>query len=146
MVLITSLFQFRSFNDWLAAESLGGDPGLAGRVVIETAPPDMPEETLFAVVFLFIVLSSLLAGVFMLLLGVTRVGDLVRYFPYPIVGGFMAGLGWLMLDAGFVVAADLKLNYENLSRLLEGDAIARWLPALLCRSASLGCKRVSGAR
>ena len=131
MVLITSLFSSDPSTIGLPQSPSAVIQGLLAGVVIETAPPDMPEETLFAVVFLFIALSSLLAGVFMLLLGITRVGDLVRYFPYPIVGGFMAGLGWLMLDAGFVVAADLKLNFENLSLLLEGDAIARWLPALL---------------
>lgn len=60
----------------------------------------------------------------------TRVGGLVRYIPYPIVGGFMAGLGWLMLNAGFVVSADLRINVDNLGRLLAGEAILRWLPSL----------------
>ncbi|MCY3781514.1 MAG: SulP family inorganic anion transporter [Chloroflexi bacterium] len=103
--------------------------GLLAASVIAAAPADMPEETLFSAVFLIIALSSVLSGVFVLLLGMARVGGFIRYIPYPIVGGFMAGLGWLMVNAGFIVAVDLRLTAESIGALMDGGAIARWLPS-----------------
>lgn len=105
--------------------------GLLAGAVMAAAPADMPEEALFAAVFLFLALSSILSGVFALLLGVLRVGGFIRYIPYSIVGGFMAGLGWLMLNAGFVVLVDLKLSAETVGSLMQGEVFARWLPAVL---------------
>lgn len=103
--------------------------GLLAASVIAAAPADMPAETLFSAVFLIIALSSVLSGLFVLLLGMARVGGFIRYIPYPIIGGFMAGLGWQMVNAGFVVAADIRLNAENIVALLDGGAIALWLPS-----------------
>ena len=35
-----------------------------------------------------------------LLLGVFRLGNLVRFVPFPVVGGFLAGTGWLLVKGG----------------------------------------------
>ena len=42
----------------------------------------------------------------------------------------MAGLGWLMLNAGFIVSADLRMNLESLGLFLDGGIVARWLPSV----------------
>ena len=65
-----------------------------------------------------------------MLLGYLRAGGLIRYLPYPIVGGFMAGLGWLIVNAGFGILLDIRLNLQSLPVLFEGALLARWLPAL----------------
>lgn len=103
--------------------------GMIAGSVMAAAPPDMPPDELFALVHVMILLSALLTGGFLALLGMVKAGGLIRYMPYPIVGGFMAGLGWLILNAGFSVMTDLRLNAASLPLLLEGDALARWLPA-----------------
>lgn len=102
--------------------------GMIAGSVMAAAPPDMPPDELFALVHVLILLSALLSGGFLALLGMVKAGGLIRYIPYPIVGGFMAGLGWLILNAGFYVMTDLRLNAASLPLLLEGDALARWLP------------------
>ncbi|MCA9492200.1 MAG: SulP family inorganic anion transporter [Myxococcales bacterium] len=38
-----------------------------------------------------------LAGLFQIVLGLLRVGDSVRYIPYPVVSGFMSGIGVIIL-------------------------------------------------
>ena len=103
--------------------------GLVASSVVTAAPAEMPPETLFPLVYGIVVLSSVLAGGFLLLLGLARAGGLVRYIPYPIVGGFLAGLGWYIFNASFGVVADLRLSAETIPLLLEGDVLARWLPA-----------------
>ena len=46
------------------------------------------------------------------------------------VGGFVAGLGWLLLRGGIHVAIDESQFYTDLVELVEGDAARSWLPAL----------------
>ncbi len=38
-------------------------------------------------------------GISLWMLGFFRLGRLVRYVPYPVIGGFLAGTGWLLVDA-----------------------------------------------
>jgi sulfate permease, SulP family len=53
-------------------------------------------EQLLTTVIALVFVSILLVGVFLLLMGHFRLGGLVRYIPYPVIGGFMAGTGWLL--------------------------------------------------
>ena len=39
----------------------------------------------------------LLAGVFQIVLGVFKIGQYVRYMPYPVVSGFMSGIGVIII-------------------------------------------------
>ena len=61
--------------------------------------------------------------------------------PYPVVGGFLAGMGWLLFKGGIYVAIKVSPFFTPLSELLETSALQRWLPAfvfgviLLSRSA-----------
>src|SRR5271154_1791916 len=41
--------------------------------------------------------STLLVGLVLFLLGANRLGSIVRYTPYPVIGGFLAGSGWLLV-------------------------------------------------
>ena len=42
---------------------------------------------------------TLATGLTFALLGVFKLGNLVRYVPYPVVGGFLGGTGWLLFKA-----------------------------------------------
>lgn len=44
-----------------------------------------------------ILLVFLLAGLFQILLGLVKVGQYIRYIPYPVVSGFMTGIGVIIL-------------------------------------------------
>lgn len=39
----------------------------------------------------------LLAGIFQVLLGILKVGSYIKYIPYPVVSGFMTGIGVIIL-------------------------------------------------
>lgn len=104
--------------------------GMIVSSAVAAAPADMSPEALFPLVYWIIILSSLLTGGFVLLLGITRAGGLVRYIPYPIVGGFLAGLGWIIFNAAFVVVVDIRIAAHTLPVLLADDVVTRWLPAL----------------
>jgi len=99
--------------------------------VIATAPATMPDHLLFYSVVLIISLTSVLTGLFFLVLGVLHAGNLIRYIPYPVVGGFLAGSGWLLVQGALNVMVDLRLNLDTMFLLLEADALSRWFPGLV---------------
>lgn len=41
--------------------------------------------------------SILMAGLFQIILGLSRVGKLVNFIPYPVISGFMSGIGAIIL-------------------------------------------------
>ena len=140
MVLITSLFSSDHATQVVPQSPTAVIQGLVAGSVIAAAPADMLTEELFALVYLMIALTSILAGALVVLLGISGAGSLIRYIPYPIIGGFMAGLGWLILNAGFSVLVDLRLNAESLPILLEGEVFRRWLPAAVFALGVLGLR------
>ncbi|HIP20492.1 MAG TPA: SulP family inorganic anion transporter [Sulfurimonas sp.] len=44
-----------------------------------------------------IVATFVLAGIFQVLLGVFKVGQYIRYIPYPVISGFMSGIGAIII-------------------------------------------------
>ena len=91
-----------------------------------------PEEKL-ATALAVIVFSSALAGIFFWVLGHFNLGRLVRFIPYPVVGGFLAGTGFLLVTGGIGVMADAPFN----AALRQTDQLVRWLPGLLYAAALL---------
>lgn len=85
-----------------------------------------PERT-FATVVAAMILASVLTGIFFWLLGRFKLGQLVRFIPYPVVGGFLAGSGWLLVVGAIGVMSDVPFSLA----LLQPDLLIRWLPGLL---------------
>lgn len=75
--------------------------------------------------------SALLAGLLFLVLGTFKLGKLVRFIPYPVVGGFLGGTGWLMVQGSFDVMAGYSLTLANVPALFQPRQLILWLPGLL---------------
>ncbi len=88
-------------------------------------------EVAFATVAVMIALTTLAAGIFFLLLGRFRLTTLVRFLPYPVVGGFLAGTGWLLLTGGIGMMADVHFALSDLGALVAPGRLAFWLPGLV---------------
>lgn len=88
------------------------------------------DEELLATIVTAIALSTLLTGVFLFGMGLFRIGGLIRFIPFPVVGGFRAGVGWLLLTGSFSVMTGQRLGLENLATFGEAAVLARWLPGL----------------
>lgn len=84
-----------------------------------------------ATIFAFIFLSTLLTGAFLMLLGRFKLGGLVRYIPYPVVGGFLAGSGWLLLKGGIRTMSDYDLTLANLPAMFTPEQLEKWLPGVV---------------
>ncbi len=44
-----------------------------------------------------IVATFVLAGVFQIIMGISRIGQYIRYMPYPVISGFMSGIGLIII-------------------------------------------------
>ncbi len=82
----------------------------------------------FATVIAFIFLSTFLVGCGLFLLGSFGLGELVRYVPYPVIGGFLAGTGWLLIRGSIGTMTDYPLTFSSLPALFSSDQILMWLP------------------
>ncbi|HET9250277.1 MAG TPA: SulP family inorganic anion transporter [Actinomycetota bacterium] len=87
-------------------------------------------EDLFLTALAAVMVATIALGVLVWRLGARRRGDLIRFVPYPVVGGFLAGVGWLLLKGGIFLTVHASLFSNPLSGLFEDSAPQRWLPAL----------------
>ncbi|HAA55489.1 MAG TPA: hypothetical protein DCE42_12080 [Myxococcales bacterium] len=86
---------------------------------------------LLPTVCMLIVVTSLVTGICLYLLGYFRVGNLTRFIPFPVIGGFQVGTGWLIVVGAFSVLTGHKLSIANLATLSTPEMLWRWVPALL---------------
>ena len=99
--------------------------------VMTTTGKSWDAEMSFQFIFVTIALTSVLVGIFFLIMGSLRLGKLVRFIPYPVVGGFLAGTGWLIIKFAFAMTAGVELSISNLTFLLDQSNFVRWFPGLL---------------
>ena len=88
-------------------------------------------ETTYATVVAVIAITSLVTGTGFFLMGVFHLGGLIRFIPYPVIGGFLAGTGWLLVRGSFGVMANAALTFAGLPHLFQADVLHRWLPGLI---------------
>jgi SulP family sulfate permease len=92
-------------------------------------PGDDPAAR-FATVLTLVATTTLAVGGAFVLIGGLRLGRVVRYLPYPVVGGFVAGTGWLLVLGGGAVASGAGARSSSLAAALPLDRVEHWLPAL----------------
>ena len=84
-----------------------------------------------ATVLVAITVTTLLTGILFLALGFYKLGKLVRFIPYPVVGGFLAGTGWLLMQGSFGVMTAYPLTLSNVPALLQLEQLILWVPGVL---------------
>lgn len=99
-------------------------------------------------VFLTVIAATLVVtvscGVVFYVLGRKRWGSVIRFVPYPVVGGFLAGTGWLLFKGGIYVGSRTVLDMRNLPYMLIPVTVARWLPVLVFGVVLLLAVRIVG--
>jgi SulP family sulfate permease len=115
---------------------------LSARIAHELPAKD-PLADPFSTVVVMIALTTLLFGILSMVLGQCGAGNLFRFLPYPVLGGFVAGSGMLLAKGGFTVMIgsagtpwDRPLPLASPSLWVPGVlfGLAMFLAARLCRS------------
>jgi SulP family sulfate permease len=88
-------------------------------------------ESVFATFVVTVMLTTVLTGFLFLLLGQFKLGGMVRYIPYPVFGGFLAGTGWLLVQGGMGLVTGASLTVSQLPALFKPDTLFMWGPSVL---------------
>jgi SulP family sulfate permease len=73
-----------------------------------------------------IVATFVLAGIFLIIMGITGIGQYIRYMPYPVVSGFMSGIGLIIIIMqifpffGMNSPSGIPNVFAELSSILQG--------------------------
>ncbi|MEZ4859884.1 MAG: SulP family inorganic anion transporter [Caldilineaceae bacterium] len=84
-------------------------------------------DQIYATVLGAILVSTGLTALTFWLLGRFQLGQLVRFVPYPVIGGFLAGTGWRLVTGALQVMTGTTIAAALLDPLL----LLRWIPGLL---------------
>ncbi|HEY9609528.1 SLC26A/SulP transporter family protein [Allocoleopsis sp.] len=103
---------------------------MASAIAQSLESPDAAQR-LFPTVWVAITLGTILTGLFLFILGWLRLGRWARFIPYPVMGGFLAGTGWLLARSSFKVMAGVPLGLAQLPQLMQFESFIHWLIGLL---------------
>ncbi|MBL9173533.1 MAG: SLC26A/SulP transporter family protein [Verrucomicrobiales bacterium] len=94
-------------------------------------PAGTSAEVKVQVVLGVIAVTTLMTGLVLYLVGRYRLGNLFRFIPYPVVGGFLAGSGWLLATGAFRVMLGFSVTASSVPRLVEDGMPAKWIPGIV---------------
>ena len=123
---ITSYFSSWRGTVWIPQDVPAAILAITTVELISKADPETSSSALFVTVIALIAISTLSTGGLLYVLGRFRLGNLVRYLPFPVIAGFLGGTGWLLLKAG----VDVSMGDVSFGSYWQPDVIIRWLPAI----------------
>lgn len=85
--------------------------------VIASSGSNSPE--LLPTILMYTFVSAMGCGLIVRLLGERGGGRYVRYIPHPVVGGFLAGTGYLLVAGAFKGLTGARLAFETLDRVAD---------------------------
>lgn len=115
----------------LASGFRGAIAGISPALVVVLAriasSADAESDALFATTVATLIISAVATGVCFYLMGRYRLADLVRFIPYPVAGGFVAGIGAVVcLSALSLMGADT--DWRAIPKLVEFSELVKWIP------------------
>lgn len=88
------------------------------------------EASIFHTIAVTLALSTLSTGLLMMIMARFRLGDFVRFIPYPVIGGFLAGIGWILLRGGIEVMTQLPMDIASIPQLFSQAPLLKWIPGM----------------
>lgn len=68
-----------------------------------------------------LMVATLATATALFALGWGRLGKLVRFVPYPVMAGFLASTGWLIITGGLRLASDVPLTLSSVLSFPRAD-------------------------
>ena len=108
----------------------GLSPALVIVMALIATSMDGDGKGLFVNTAFALILGAVIAGTVCLLIGRFRLANLVRFIPYPVAAGFVAGIGAVVCLSA-VSMMGVELSWRTLPALLEPSALWKWTPGVL---------------
>jgi SulP family sulfate permease len=104
---------------------------LITQAMIAGLPAGTAPEAMFRIAVVTLGTCSLGIGIFLFVLGHYRLGGLIRYIPFPVIGGLLAGTGWLLVRGGLQVMTGMGLTVKSLAAHFATPVAMLWVPGVL---------------
>lgn len=98
-----------------AIPHLAADGGLAG-------------QGLFITTAAMVALTGTVAGAFALIVSCCKPSRLLKFFPYPVMGGFLAATGYFLVVSAIAMLLDRNVTFRNLGGIWSQSDLLRWVP------------------
>jgi SulP family sulfate permease len=104
---------------------------MASIIVHQMTPTGASPEQIGLTVLAAIATSTLIVGLVLFLLGTYKLGNIVRFTPYPVIGGFLAGSGWLLLTGSFRIVSGETFAFDKIRHFAAEGSLAAWIPCAI---------------
>jgi SulP family sulfate permease len=104
--------------------------GLTSAAIV-VSMKDASIEAKFITVVVTIILTSVISGLFFVFIGGFKLSRFVRFIPYPVVGGFIAGTGLLLIQGALGIMLGSAPSLTNLGILFKVENLLLWIPGIL---------------
>ncbi|MFO2484480.1 SulP family inorganic anion transporter [Legionella pneumophila serogroup 9] len=101
-----------------------------GLVIIKSMPSSSTNEAIFITILFMLGVTTCLTGLSFYFVGKFRFGNIIRYLPYPVICGFMAATGWLVLSGTFALLTG-KALHQNWLVFFHKEEILLWAPGFI---------------
>jgi SulP family sulfate permease len=112
------------------------------QLAVQTGLEDFEGPDVFLTVIGATLVVTVACGIVFWLLGRFRLGSVARLMPYPVVGGFLAGTGWLLLKGGIYVASGVQPTLRTARYFIHEYTLMRSAPAFVFGVVLLAAVRV----
>ena len=89
------------------------------------------QQGLLLLITSYIFFTSIITGIFLFIAGKFNLGKLARFIPYPVIGGFLAGTGYLIIKAAVSFMVGFTITFDNLSLLISNQMVIKLLPGII---------------
>jgi SulP family sulfate permease len=103
---------------------------LVAAAITQAMPTSATAHETFITVAAAIAATSCLTGIAFFLLGQFGLANLIRFIPYPVIGGFLAGSGVLLATEAISVMTGASVSLAQLAPVIQPDLLPHWLPGL----------------
>lgn len=131
-IINTIASSFSSYPSVVATLSDNSIPilSLVARQIVDLMPTATTEQKVLTLAAT-IALNSIVGGAILMALGGFKLGGLIRFIPYPVVGGFIASTGLLLVQGAFQSLSGVDYNHLSVSAFLQPNVLFQWLPAIV---------------
>ncbi len=100
----------------------------SGVAAFMAAGMSMAGKEVFITIVAALILTTLFTAVFLFLVAWFRLIHFFRYIPYPVIGGFLAGTGWILSHGSLEVMTGSKVTLFGPESLFSSSVLVLWLP------------------
>jgi SulP family sulfate permease len=104
---------------------------LMAGAVVAGMPASATPETKYFTVIAALGMVSFFSGILFWGLGRFKLGSLIRFVPYPVSGGFLAGTGLFLLIRAICVMTESSIGFSGLPQVFQSQMIMKWLPGVI---------------